>query len=67
MMFFSYYLPSVNSLSCILVNNQARKGRPQIANVNSNNPIFYPFIVTTSKCSGNCNNINGLKYVFLVL
>ena len=29
--------------------------RPEIINVNSNNPIFYPF----SKCSGNCNNINN--------
>ena len=27
-------------------------------NVNSNNPIFYPFSVRTSTCSGNCNNIN---------
>ena len=68
MMFFSYYLPSVNSLSCISVNNQACNGRPQIANVNSNNPIFYLFSVKTSKCSGNCNNnINDLKYGFLML
>ena len=66
-MFFSYYLPSVNSLSCISVNNQACNGRPQIANVNSNNPIFYLFSVKISKCSGNCNNINDLKYVFLML
>ena len=27
-------------------------------NVNSNNPIFYPFSINTSKCRGNCNNIN---------
>ena len=38
--------------------NQACKARPQIVNVNSNNPIFYPFSVKTSICSGNCNNIN---------
>ena len=30
----------------------------QIINVNSNNPIFYPFSIKKSKCSGNCNNIN---------
>ena len=30
----------------------------QIINVNSNNPIFYPFSIKKSKGSGNCNNIN---------
>ena len=44
-------------LSCISMNNQPCKARPQIVNVNSDNPICYPFIVKTSKCSGNCNNI----------
>ena len=49
---------NVNSLSCISMNNQACKARPEIINVNSNNPIFYPFSIKTSKCSGSCNNIN---------
>ena len=40
------------------MNNQACKTRPQIVNVNSINPIFHPFSIKTSKCSGNCNNIN---------
>ena len=40
------------------MNNQACKARPEIVNVNSNNPIFYPFSIKRSKCSGNCNNIN---------
>ena len=34
------------------------KARPQIINVNSNNPIFYPFSIKRSKCNGSCNNIN---------
>ena len=51
-------LTNVNSLSCISISNQPCKARPEIVNVNSNNPIFYRFIVKTSKCSGNCNNIN---------
>ena len=38
--------------------NQECKARPKIANVSSNNPIFYPFSIKISKCSGNCNNIN---------
>ena len=46
------------SLSCISVIDQECKARPQIVNVNSNNPIFYLFSIKTSKCSGNCNNIN---------
>ena len=46
-------------LSCISMKNQEYKTRPQVVNVNSNNPIFYPFRIKTSKCSGNCNNINN--------
>ena len=49
---------NVNSLSCISMNNKVCKARPEIINVNSNNPIFYPFSIKTSKCSGNCNDIN---------
>ena len=51
-------LTSVNSLSCISMNNQECKVRPQIVNVNSDEPVFYPFSIKTSKCSGSCNNIN---------
>ena len=34
------------------------KVRPKIVDINSNNPIFYPFSVKINKCSDNCNNIN---------
>ena len=51
-------LTNVNSLSCISMSNQPCKARPEIVNVNSNNPIFYPFSIKKSKCSGSCNNIN---------
>ena len=57
-MFFSHYLPTANSLSSIQMNYQPCKVRPEIINVSSNNPVFYPFSIKTSKCSGNCNNIN---------
>ena len=40
------------------MNNQACKVRPEIINDNSNETIFYPFSVKTSKCSGSCKNIN---------
>ena len=51
-------LVSTTALSCISMSNQACKARPEIINVNSNNLVFYPFNIKTSKCSGNCNNIN---------
>ena len=38
--------------------NQESKVRPEIINVNSNEPAFYPFSTKTSKCSGSCNNVN---------
>ena len=40
------------------MNNQKCKVRPEVVNVNSNEPIFYPFSIRTSKCSGSCNNTN---------
>ena len=49
---------NANSLSCILMNNQECKTRPQVVNVNGDEPVFFPFIIKTSKCSGSYNNIN---------
>ena len=46
-------------LNCISIKNQECKTRTQIININSNIPIFYPFSIKISKCSGNCNNINN--------
>ena len=51
-------LKSVNPLECISMKNQECKLRPEIVDLNSNNPIFYPFSIKVSKCNGNCNNIN---------
>ena len=51
-------LSSVNSLECISVKNEECKVRPETVNVNSNNPIFYPFSIKVNKCNANCNNIN---------
>ena len=57
LMFFSS-LPNINPLECISIKNQECKARREIVNVNSDNPIFYPFSIKINKCSGNCNNIN---------
>ena len=48
-----------NALDCISMKNQECKTRPEVININSNNPIFYPFSIKINKCSGNCNNINN--------
>ena len=40
------------------MNSQECKVRPQIVNVDSDEPVFFPFSIKTSKCSGSCNNIN---------
>ena len=57
MMFFNSLL-NVNPLECISLKNQECKVRPKIIDVNSNNPIFYPFSIKIKKCSGTCNNIS---------
>ena len=50
-------LVSTTSLNCISMKNQECKVRPEIINVNTNEPICYPFSIE-SKCSSSCNNIN---------
>ena len=40
MMLFGCNLLSVNPLKCLSMNNQECKVRPEIANVNSNEPVF---------------------------
>ena len=52
-------LVSAIPLSCISLKNQECKGRPKITDINSSNPIFYPFSIKPNKCSGTCNNINN--------
>ena len=47
------------ALNCVSMNNQECKVRLKIADINSNNPMFYPFSIKVNKCSGNCNNINN--------
>ena len=54
----AFWLSSVNSLKCILMNNQECKIRPEIINVNSNEPLFYTYSIKVNKCSCSCNNIN---------
>ena len=58
MTFFN--LSNVNSLECVLMNNQERKTRKKTININNVliEPVFYPFSIKVNKCSGSFNNIN---------
>ena len=61
-------LVSTTPLSCISIKNQECKVRPEIVDINSNNPIFYPFstkinvVVVVIKLI-----IHMQKFVFLML
>ena len=48
----------MNSLEYVSINNQESKIRSEIINVNTNEPAFYPYSITTNKCKGSCNTIN---------
>ena len=60
-------LSNVKSLECVSISNQECKVRPEIVNVNSNDPIFYPFSIRTSKCSGSLiiSMIHMQNFLFL--
>ena len=63
-LFFSYIVLNVNSLKFVSINNQECKVRPEIININSHEPSFYPYSVKISKCSGSCNNIEWIWSIF---
>ena len=58
MKFFGCSLRSVSLRKRISSANQECKVRPQIVNVNSDEPVFYLVSIKTKKCSGSCNSIN---------
>ena len=40
------------------MNNQGCKIRPEIINLNTNEPLLYPYSIKINKCKGSCNTIN---------
>ena len=58
-MFFDCNVSNVNPLKFVSIRNQECRIRPEIININSNEPSFYPYSVKINKCSGSCNNINN--------
>ena len=57
-MFFGCIVLNVNPLKCVSMNNQECKVGPEVININSNEPLFYPYSIKINKCSGSCNDIN---------
>ena len=45
---------SCNAVKRVSMNNQECTVRPEIININNNEPSFYPYSVKISKCSGSC-------------
>ena len=45
MTFFNVNPSNVNSLECVLMNNQECKTRTKVTNINNNEPVFYPFSI----------------------
>ena len=69
MMFFGCSLPSVNSLKCISMNNQECKVRPQIVNVNGDDPVFFLLVLkqVNAVVVVTISMIHMQKCVFLML
>ena len=44
-MFLGCNLSRVNPLECFSINNQECKVRPEIVNVKSDEPVFYPLVL----------------------
>ena len=49
---------NLTQLKSVSITNQECKVRPEIVNVNSDEPVFYSFSIKTSKCCDSCYNIN---------
>ena len=51
---FNYKKP----IKCVSLNNQPCQARPAIIDINFNETLFYPLIVSIDKCGGSCNTID---------
>ena len=58
MTFFNVNLSNVNSLEYVSMNNQECEIRSEIINVNTNEPMFYPYSIEINKCKASSNTIN---------
>ena len=47
-------------IKCVTLKNQPCQDKPALVNINSIQPLFYPFTVSVNKCGGSCNTIVAL-------
>ena len=59
MTFSNLNVLNVSALQCVSMKSQECKTRPKIIDVNSNEPVFYPYSIKVNKYSRSCNNINN--------
>ena len=62
-------LTSVNLLSCISMSNQKCKVRPQIVNINGDDPVFFPLVLKQVNAAivATISIIHSQNCVFLML
>ena len=53
-----FNISNINSLKFFSRNIQECKIRPEIINLNTNEPLFYLYSIKINKCKGSCNTIN---------
>ena len=59
----------MNSLECVSINNQDCKIRSEVINVNTNEPMFYPYSIkiNSGKAVVTQSMTYMLNYLFLIL
>ena len=62
--FFSHNVLSINSLECVSINNQECKIRTEIINLNTNEPLFYPYSIKINRCKGSL--IQSMTHILCV-
>ena len=58
MLFFACNASDTTPLKHVSLKNQECRIKPEIININSNEPTFYPYSIEVSKCRSSCNNSN---------
>ena len=56
--FINFKLSNANSLECVSMNKQECKIRTEKVNLNTNEPMFYPYSIKINRRKISCNTIN---------
>ena len=47
-----------DSIKCAFLNNRLYQARQTLVDINSNEPLYYPFTVSVNKCGRSCSTID---------